>query len=96
MGYTPLEGLSDGSRSGLQWIRGLLGWHQLRAGLTVEDWSGSCRRRVGLRGLSGLSGDMRQLARRPQQQTSRAALALGGFPAQLLGSTADGGQAWAV
>jgi len=34
-----------------------------------RNWSGSCRRRVGWRGLSGLSGDMRQLREAGSKQT---------------------------
>jgi len=82
MGYTPLEGLVMASRSGSV-DPGLL-LHQLRAGLTVEELERQLQKESGLRGLSGLSGDMRQLREAAATNHAGAALALEVFLHRLL------------
>jgi acetate kinase len=60
MGFTPLEGLVMGTRSG-DLDPALLGYLARREGVpveTVEEW---LNERSGLEGLSGLSRDMRRL-----------------------------------
>jgi acetate kinase len=59
MGYTPLEGLPMATRSGSV-DPGLL-LHLLRGGMTSAVLEEMLERRSGLAGISGLSGDMREL-----------------------------------
>ncbi len=59
MGYTPLEGLPMATRSGSV-DPGLL-LHLLRGGMTPEALEEMLERHSGLAGISGLSGDMREL-----------------------------------
>jgi acetate kinase len=59
MGYTPLEGLPMATRSGSV-DPGLL-VHLLRGGMTAAALEEMLERRSGLAGISGLSGDMREL-----------------------------------
>jgi len=59
MGFTPLEGLVMATRSG-DVDPGLLLWLQ-QQGHTVDDLADALERRSGLAGLSGTSGDMRDL-----------------------------------
>jgi acetate kinase len=64
MGFTPLEGVVMATRSGSV-DPGLLLWLQTEAGLSAEDVRDGLEHRSGLAGLSGTSGDMRDvLARR--------------------------------
>jgi len=82
MGYTPLGGLVMASRSG-SLDPGLL-LHQLRAGLTVDELERQLQKESGLRGLSGLSGDMRQLREAAAANHAGAVLALEVFSHRLL------------
>jgi len=59
MGYTPLEGLPMATRSGSV-DPGLL-LHLLRGGMSVADLEQMLERRSGLLGMSGVSGDLREL-----------------------------------
>ncbi|MBX3142451.1 MAG: acetate kinase [Trueperaceae bacterium] len=59
MGYTPLEGLLMGSRSGD--IDPGLVLHLLRTGMTVEQVDHLLNRGSGLLGMSGVSNDMRDV-----------------------------------
>jgi acetate kinase len=59
MGYTPLEGLPMATRSGSV-DPGLL-LHLLRTGMSVDTLEQTLERRSGLRGMSGLSEDVREL-----------------------------------
>jgi acetate kinase len=59
MGYTPLEGLPMATRSGSV-DPGLL-LHLLRGGMTAADLEDVLEHRSGLAGISGLSGDTREL-----------------------------------
>jgi acetate kinase len=64
MGFTPLEGVVMATRSGSV-DPGLLLWLQTEARLSAEDVRDGLEHRSGLAGLSGTSGDMRDvLARR--------------------------------
>jgi acetate kinase len=78
MGFTPLEGLVMGTRSG-DVDPGLL-LHLLRAGhLTVKQLDDALNHRSGLLGLSGLSGDVRDLEKAAEEGNPGAVLALGCF-----------------
>ena len=72
MGYTPLEGLPMATRSGSV-DPGLL-LHMLRGGMTVGDLEDVLERRSGLLGISGRSGDVRDLAAARDDGYARLAL----------------------
>jgi acetate kinase len=75
MGFTPLEGLVMGTRSG-DVDPSLAGWIAKREEVDValvDDW---LNRRSGLLGVSGTSRDMRDLLEREQKGDPRAALAV--------------------
>lgn len=74
MGFTPLEGLVMGTRSG-SIDPGLLLWLQEHAGLSVDEVSDGVERLGGLAGLSGTSGDMRDVIA-ADTEASRLALAV--------------------
>ena len=75
MGFTPLEGLVMGTRSGDVDPAAVL--HIMaREELSVGDAVTLLNRHAGLRGLSGLSGDMRDLLAEASEGDSRAQLAL--------------------
>lgn len=74
MGFTPLEGLMMGTRSGSV-DPGIL-IHLLRhQGLDAEKLDEILNRNSGLKGVSGLSGDMRHIQTAIAQGNSRAQLA---------------------
>ncbi|MBK8162321.1 MAG: acetate/propionate family kinase [Gammaproteobacteria bacterium] len=75
MGFTPLEGLMMATRPG-DIDPGLLIHLQRRAGLGVDALEDLLTHRSGLRGVSGLSGDMRELL---ASREPRAELAVGMF-----------------
>lgn len=60
MGFTPLEGLVMATRSG-DVDPGLLLWLQQQGDVAVDDLADTLERRSGLAGLSGTSGDMRDV-----------------------------------
>src|SRR4029079_10011983 len=75
MGMTPLEGLVMGSRSG-DIDPAVVAYLSRREGIsaeTVEQW---LNERSGLRGLSSLSNDVRELLKAEQEGHQAAALAL--------------------
>lgn len=75
MGFTPLEGLVMGTRSGDVDPAAVL--HIMaREELSVGDTVTLLNRHAGLRGLSGLSGDMRDLLAEASDGDARAQLAL--------------------
>jgi acetate kinase len=78
MGLTPLEGLVMGTRSGDvdPSLAGFLARHE---GVGVEEIEDSLNRRSGLLGVSGRSGDMRELLQAEVEGDRRAALAVGMF-----------------
>jgi acetate kinase len=72
MGYTPLEGLPMATRSGSV-DPGLL-LHLLRGGMTPAALEELLERRSGLAGISGLSGDMRELLSATDNPAARLAV----------------------
>lgn len=78
MGFTPLEGLVMSKRSGSV-DPGLLLWLQTSAGLTAERIEDALNHESGLLGLSGTSGDTRDLVRADARGDEAAALALDVF-----------------
>jgi acetate kinase len=74
MGLTPLEGLMMGSRSGSV-DPGILIYLLRKEHYTVEQLDHLLNYESGLQGLSGKSGDMRQILAAITQQDSRAKLA---------------------
>ena len=75
MGMTPLEGLVMGTRSG-DVDPGLLLFLMRTQGMTVEAVDDLLNHRSGLLGLSGRSGDARELEKAAQDGDARAELAL--------------------
>jgi len=73
MGFTPLEGLMMGSRSGSV-DPGIL-IHLLREGLDADKLDEMLNKASGLKGISGLGGDMRQILSAVREGNSRAMLA---------------------
>ncbi|MEO1003996.1 MAG: acetate kinase [Cyanobacteria bacterium J06638_7] len=82
MGFTPLEGLVMASRSGSV-DPGLL-LHLLRQGLAAEELDRRLNQASGLRGLSQLSGDMRELRAAAGRGHGGAELAIAVFRHRLL------------
>lgn len=82
MGFTPLEGLVMASRSGTV-DPGLL-LHLLREGLPLAELDEQLTRESGLRGLSDLSGDWRELRAAAGSGHGGAQLALAVFRHSLL------------
>ncbi|WP_319168003.1 acetate kinase [Streptomyces sp. ME08-AFT2] len=78
MGLTPLEGLVMSRRSG-SLDPGALLWLQRRHGLSVDELDDTLHRHSGLLGLSGTSGDTRDLVRARAEGDAAAALALATF-----------------
>jgi len=79
MGFTPLEGLVMGTRSG-DMDPAVVGHLVRREGLSVDEVDRLLNERSGLLGLSGLSGDMRELLNEAESNPdSRATLALDVF-----------------
>jgi acetate kinase len=75
MGYTPLEGLMMGTRSGT--IDPSIVVHvQQRHGLSADQVEATLNRESGLLGVSGNSGDMRQVMDAAQAGNDQAKLAL--------------------
>ena len=73
MGFTPLDGLMMGNRSGSV-DPGILIYLLRQGSYTVEQLDNLLNKASGLSGISGISGDMRQI---------RAAIKNGEFRAQL-------------
>lgn len=82
MGFTPLEGLMMGTRSG-SIDPGLL-LHLERRGYTVENIDNALNHRSGLLGVSGVSKDMRQVIKAMEQGHERAKLAFDIFIQRLI------------
>ncbi|MEU9393898.1 acetate/propionate family kinase [Streptomyces sp. NPDC048324] len=78
MGLTPLEGLVMSRRSG-SLDPGALLWLQRRHGLSANELDDALQRHSGLLGLSGTSGDTRDLVRARAAGDAAAALALATF-----------------
>ncbi|MEG3840307.1 acetate kinase [Microcoleus sp. herbarium14] len=75
MGFTPLEGLMMGSRSG-SIDPGIIIHLLKQSDLTSEKLDDILNRNSGLKGISGVSGDMRQIVEAITQGNQRAQLAL--------------------
>src|SRR5439155_17487705 len=76
MGFTPLEGLMMGTRSGS--IDPSIVLHvQQHHGLTAEQVETTLNRESGLLGVSGISADMRQVLAAAKEGHDQARLALG-------------------
>ena len=75
MGFTPMEGLVMGTRSG-DVDPGLLVYLIRTVGMTVGQVDDLLNHQSGLRGLSGLSADLRDLERAALKKDRRAELAL--------------------
>jgi len=74
MGFTPLEGLMMGTRSG-SIDPGILTYLMRARELRGEDIDDVLNRRSGLLGISGISGDMRQVLAARKEGHQRASLA---------------------
>ena len=75
MGFTPMEGLVMATRSGSV-DPGALLWVQRQRGIGAEEMERVLDRESGLRGLSGRSGDMRELLAAAGGGDARAQLAV--------------------
>jgi len=75
MGFTPLEGLMMGTRSG-DVDPSLAAFLARREGVSIEGVEGWLNTRSGLLGVSGRSRDMRELLEAERQGDHRAALAV--------------------
>jgi acetate kinase len=78
MGFTPLDGLMMGTRSGSV-DPGLLIYVLRRRGLSADDLDRILNRESGLLGVSGVSADMRQVQTAAETGNERARLALDVF-----------------
>ncbi len=76
MGFTPLEGLVMATRSGSV-DPGLLLWVLRHGHLTVDELEDALDRRAGLSGLSGVSGDLREVLHAADGGDARSQLAFG-------------------
>lgn len=75
MGFTPLDGLMMATRSGCV-DPGLLLHLQKEQGITAEQLEHTLNHESGLKGISGLSGDMQEILTEARRGNSRASLAL--------------------
>ena len=82
MGYTPLEGLVMATRCGSVDPGVLL--ELMREGHTAAELADQLQKQAGLKGLSGLSGDMREIREQALQGHTGASLALEVFRHRLL------------
>jgi acetate kinase len=73
MGFTPLEGLMMGSRSGS--VDPAILIHLMRQGKTADQLDDLLNRQSGLLGVSGISGDMREILAAVERGHERARLA---------------------
>jgi acetate kinase len=73
MGFTPLEGLAMGKRSG-SIDPGIMLYLQRQKGYSTADLDRILNRESGLAGLSGTSGDMRQILAERERGDARAQL----------------------
>ena len=75
MGFTPMDGLVMATRSGSV-DPGLLLWVQRRHGVSADEAERLLDRESGLKGLSGISGDMREVLDAASRDDARARLAI--------------------
>jgi acetate kinase len=88
MRFTPLDGLVMATRPGSV-DPGLLMWVQEQGGLPVDEVGRSLLFEAGLAGLSGTSGDMRDVIAAADRGDERATLALSVYLHRLRGSIAS-------
>jgi acetate kinase len=74
MGFSPLEGLMMATRSG-SIDPGLLLYLQTHCEVGVDELRETLTKRSGLRGVSGISGDLRQVLEAADRGSSRAQVA---------------------
>jgi acetate kinase len=74
MGFTPLEGLMMGTRSGTV-DPGILIHLQRQKGATADQLDTTLNKNSGLKGVSGISGDMRSILSATTEGNTRAQLA---------------------
>lgn len=87
MGFTPLDGLVMATRSG-SIDPGLLLWVERHGGIDAESVERSLESESGLLGISGLSGDMRELQRAAEAGDEAAGLAIAVYLHRLRASIA--------
>jgi acetate kinase len=75
MGFTPMEGLMMGSRSGSV-DPGILFWIERHRGLTARELDDILNHRSGLLGVSGISSDFREVEAAAREGNERARLAI--------------------
>ena len=85
MGFTPLEGLMMGTRSGSV-DPGILTYLMRQGGYTGQQLDELLNTKSGLLGISGASGDMRQVVAAMKEGNSRARLAFNIFEHRLRSS----------
>jgi acetate kinase len=85
MGFTPLEGLMMGTRSGSV-DPGILPYLMRQEKLTADQLENLLNEKSGLLGISGLSGDMRQIVAKMKEGHARATLAFDMFVHRLRSS----------
>lgn len=71
MGFTPLEGLVMGTRSG-DIDPGIIPYLMNREEITIREMTSMLNKHSGLRGISGISGDMRQITTAMEAGDARA------------------------
>ncbi len=75
MGFTPLEGVMMGSRSGTI-DPSILIYLQREQGYTADQFDQLLNKQSGLKGISGISNDLRQIHKAIEEGNARAKLAL--------------------
>jgi acetate kinase len=78
MGFTPLEGLIMGTRSG-DLDSGVVGFLEREEKMTVAQIEDMLNKKSGLLGMSGVSSDMREVLKAADEDNPRALLALKTF-----------------
>lgn len=71
MGFTPLEGLIMGTRSG-DVDAGVISFIMSREEISIQEVNSMLNKHSGMRGLSGISGDMRQIEEEMAKGDERA------------------------
>jgi acetate kinase len=84
MGFTPLEGLMMGNRSGSV-DPGILIYLLQHEGYSAEQLNDTLNKASGLQGVSGISGDMREILKAMSEGNARAKLAFDMFVHRLRG-----------
>ena len=82
MGFTPLEGVPMGTRSG-NIDPAIISYMMAKADLTSDQVNDTLNKRSGVLGLSGISSDFRDLAAAAEQGVERATIALDVFNYQV-------------